>query len=124
MLSTLAATLLALPFLTLATPSGLLERDGVYKGVYVCDTPGWKPPCQYYPAYSGTCYNRPGISSIGPDKGTLCSLYELPNCQLNDNAAHLAGAWDGIAFPGLKDWRHDINARAVIASDAKSFRCR
>ncbi|KFY15712.1 hypothetical protein V491_05592 [Pseudogymnoascus sp. VKM F-3775] len=52
---------------------------------YACINADFKPACQNFEVNTGGCYNFQGnwndaISSIGPDKGTTCTLWYDSNC--------------------------------------------
>ncbi|KFY23580.1 hypothetical protein V493_05762 [Pseudogymnoascus sp. VKM F-4281 (FW-2241)] len=53
---------------------------------YACINSNFQPACQNFAVNTGGCYNFSGnwndaISSIGPDKGTTCTLYYDSGCR-------------------------------------------
>ncbi|TLD20382.1 hypothetical protein PspLS_08461 [Pyricularia sp. CBS 133598] len=85
---------------------------------YACIHPGWTAPCQYFViGVSTQCYNFLGdwdnsISAFGPDQGTICNLYDSPNCV--DSPRTIGSlVWPGISDLAALGWDNAVS----------SFRC-
>ncbi|KAI0811783.1 hypothetical protein GGR55DRAFT_641775 [Xylaria sp. FL0064] len=74
-------------------------HDTAITHVYVCQNAPWVAPCSNEAVNTGVCYNfingyDNSISSIGPDVGTTCTIYDGTNC---------GGASFSFTNPGLSD---------------------
>ncbi|KAF2181605.1 hypothetical protein K469DRAFT_692065 [Zopfia rhizophila CBS 207.26] len=85
-------------FLKLLATSPVFISQAIGWGVYACDGPNFTGSCQYYPDIQpGSCFNADDgeISSIGPDPGHKCWLFQ------ESNGCHdKAGTFKEIQYPG------------------------
>ncbi|KAL8727020.1 MAG: hypothetical protein Q9166_006318 [cf. Caloplaca sp. 2 TL-2023] len=83
--------------------------------LFVCTDAGFKGRNQNLATTKGVCYNlgngfNDAISSLGPDKGTTCTIYDNSGCS--------GASVGGIQNPGINDLSdYGFNDRA------SSYRC-
>ncbi|MCJ1407977.1 hypothetical protein MMC19_002049 [Ptychographa xylographoides] len=75
-------------------------------GVYAREKDNWEGACGHFILALRACVNFQGktpsgyVNSFGPDYGTVCDIYALPDCV----GMHIAG----VAYPGLTEYtEHD-----------------
>ncbi|KAK5657188.1 hypothetical protein OQA88_3246 [Cercophora sp. LCS_1] len=114
--------LAALSQLSVALPTSeqpeIAARSNVARAIthlFVCDSLNFNGRCENLETETGRCYNlfngwNDVISSLGPDRGTTCTIYEHFDCQ--------GRSVGGIVNPGLfnlNEWNfNDITS---------SYRC-
>ena len=105
--------------LAAALPAAEVAENAIEKRavthLFVCDSANFQGRCENLQVDRGSCltlFNNWGdtISSLGPDSGTTCTVYENNDCQ--------GRSLGGIVSPGIFNL-NDFNFNDIISS----FRC-
>ncbi|KAH8800372.1 hypothetical protein F5884DRAFT_757980 [Xylogone sp. PMI_703] len=99
-------------------------------GIYICTDANWKGDCGYKVQPLAECIQLTSpwqwqLSSFGPDKGTICVVYNTGNCGINDPTPYNTATivWPGIADLTSIGWNDAIGSFQCWGANSPTEEC-